>query len=153
SSKAALSYGASMVLLPAFDAKNYARAIPRFKVTALTSVPTMLALVARERDLIGNLDFSSVQRVTMGSAPLTQALVDKVQAIFPKATINNSYGTTEAGPAPFGPHPSGILRPPVACGYPVPGMEAELREGASPDEGVLFMRSPMRMEGYNNLPE
>jgi long-chain acyl-CoA synthetase len=153
SCKAALSGGASIVLLSAFDARTYARAIERFKVTALTSVPTMLALVARERDLIGSLDFSSVQRVTMGSAPLTQALVDKVQALFPKAAINNSYGTTEAGPAPFGPHPTGIPRPAVACGYPVPGLEAELREGPSPDEGVLYMRSPMRMEGYHNLPE
>src|SRR5258708_37590541 len=44
-------------------------------------------------------------------------------------------------------------RPPVAAGYPIPGMEVELREGPSDDEGVLYMRSPMRMEGYNNLPE
>jgi acyl-coenzyme A synthetase/AMP-(fatty) acid ligase len=26
-------------------------------------------------------------------------------------------------------------------------------EGPSPDEGVLYMRSPMLMEGYNNLPD
>jgi acyl-CoA synthetase (AMP-forming)/AMP-acid ligase II len=32
-------------------------------------------------------------------------------------------------------------------------MEVELRDGPSPEEGVLYMRSPMRMEGYNNLPE
>ncbi len=51
--KNALAAHASFVLLPAFDAKVYARAIDRFKVTWLTSVPTMLALVARERDLIG----------------------------------------------------------------------------------------------------
>ena len=44
------------------------------RVTWLTSVPTMLVLVARERELIGGLDFASVERVTMGSAPLTQAL-------------------------------------------------------------------------------
>jgi acyl-CoA synthetase (AMP-forming)/AMP-acid ligase II len=151
--KGALAAGASVVLLPVFDARAYARAIARFGVTWLTSVPTMLALVARERELLGGLDFSSVTNVTMGSAPLTQALVDKVQAIFPGALINNSYGTTEAGPAPFGIHPAGIPRPPVACGYPVPGSAAELREGPSPDEGVLYMKSPMLMEGYNNLPE
>jgi acyl-CoA synthetase (AMP-forming)/AMP-acid ligase II len=150
--KGALAAGSSIVLLPAFDAKLYARAIERFAVTWLTSVPTMLALVARERDLIGGLDFSSVTNVTMGSAPLTQALIDRVQSIFPKALINNSYGTTEAGPAPFGIHPAGIPRPPLACGYPVPGSEAELREGLGPDEGVLYMRSPMMMEGYKNLP-
>jgi acyl-CoA synthetase (AMP-forming)/AMP-acid ligase II len=151
--KIALAGGASIVLLPSFDAKLYARSIARFQVTWLTSVPTMLALVARERELIRQLDLSSVERVTMGSAPLTQALVDKVQALFPKAAINNSYGTTEAGPTPFGPHPQGLPRPAVAAGYPHPGMEVELREGPSPEEGVLYMRSPMRMEGYNNLPE
>lgn len=150
--KGALAAGASIVLLPAFDAKVYAKAIARHRVTWLTSVPTMLALVAKERELIGGLDFSSVTNVTMGSAPLTQGLVDKVQALFPKAAINNSYGTTEAGPAPFGPHPDGLPRPTTACGYPVPGSFAELREGPSPDEGVLYMKSPMLMEGYNNLP-
>ena len=149
----ALAVGANLVLLPSFEAKAYARAIERFRVTWLTSVPTMLALVARERDLLGGLDFSAVERVTMGSAPLTQALVDKVQAIFPRATLANSYGTTEAGPTPFGPHPAGLPRPPLALGFPVPGTEAELREGPSPHKGVLYMRSPMLMEGYNNLPD
>ncbi len=151
--KGALASGGSIVLLPAFEARSYARAIERFRVTWLTSVPTMLALVARERDLLGTLDFSSVTNVTMGSAPLTQALVDKVQALFPAAAINNSYGTTEAGPSPFGPHPDGIPRPATSLGYPLPGALSELREGAGPDEGVLYMKSPMRMEGYNNLPE
>ncbi len=150
--KGALAPGASIVLLPAFDAKVYARAIARFRVTWLTSVPTMLALVAKERELVEGLDFSSVTNVTMGSAPLTQALVDKVQALFPTAVIGNSYGTTEAGPAPFGPHPDGIPRPATALGYPVPGADAELREGPGPDEGVLYMKSPMLMEGYSNLP-
>jgi long-chain acyl-CoA synthetase len=151
--KMALAAGASLVLMPAFDAKTYARAIDRFRATWLTSVPTMLALVARERELLATLDLSSVERVTMGSAPLTQALIDKVQALFPRAVINNSYGTTEAGPVPFGPHPAGLPRPPLATGYPVAGVEIELREGRSSDEGVLYMRSAMGMEGYNNLPQ
>lgn len=150
--KQAVAVGASLVLTPTFDAKTYARAIERFRVTWLTSVPTMLALVARERELLGGLDFSSVERVTMGSAPLTQALIDKVQALFPNAVVNNSYGTTEAGPTPFGPHPDGVPRPALALGYPIPGSQAELREGPSPDEGVLYMKNPMVMEGYNNLP-
>ena len=150
--KAALTAGGSIVLLPAFDARVYAQAIERFRVTWLTSVPTMLALVARESELVGGLNFSSVTNVTMGSAPLTQGLIDKIQALFPTATINNSYGTTEAGPAPFGPHPGGLPRPAIALGYPIPESDCELREGPGPDEGVLYMRNPMLMEGYNNLP-
>jgi long-chain acyl-CoA synthetase len=151
--KLALAAGASLVLMPAFDPTTYARAIDRFRVTWLTSVPTMLALVARERELLASLDLSSIERVTMGSAPLTQALIDKVQALFPKAVINNSYGTTEAGPVPFGPHPAGLPRPALSTGYPVAGVEIELREGPSSDEGVLYMLSAMGMEGYNNLPQ
>lgn len=148
----ALRGGSSIVLLPAFDAIAYARAIERFRVTWLTSVPTMLALVAREGERLGGLDFSSVERVSMGSAPLTQALIYKVQALFPGAVISNGYGTTEAGPCPFGPHPEGLPRPAISCGYPLPGTAVELREGATADEGVLYMRSPMLMEGYNQLP-
>ena len=151
--KGALACGGSIVLLPAFSAQHYARALERFRVTWLTSVPTMLALVAKERALLGGLDFSSVTHVTMGSAPLTQALVDKVQALFPAALINNSYGTTEAGPSPFGPHPDGIPRPATSLGYPLPGALSELREGPNADEGVLYMKSPMRMEGYHKLPQ
>ena len=149
----ALASGASMILMPSFDAEIYTRAIERFRVTWLTSVPTMLALIAREIDLLDELDLSSVERVTMGSAPLTQTLVDKVQAIFPNAVITNNYGSTEAGPCPFGPHPRGIPRPSISLGYPLSGLQAELREGSSSDEGVLYTRSPMLMEGYNNLPQ
>jgi acyl-coenzyme A synthetase/AMP-(fatty) acid ligase len=46
--KLALASGASMVLMPSFNAEIYARVIERFRVTWLTSVPTMLALIARE---------------------------------------------------------------------------------------------------------
>ena len=151
--KMALSSHASLVLMPQFNARAYAEAIARWKVTWLTSVPTMIALMLRETDLMKSLDFSSVKRVTMGSAPLTQALIDKVQAQFPGAPINNSYGTTEAGPVVFGPHPDGRPRPPLAAGYPAPGGEVELREGPSADEGVLYMRNPSVMKGYHNLPE
>lgn len=153
STKGALAAGATTVLLPTFDAAAYARSIDAFGVTSLTSVPTMLALVAQQADALDDLDFSSVTDVTMGSAPLTQALIDKVQALFPGASISNSYGTTEGGPSPFGPHPDGIPRPPLSLGYPAAGLEVELREGGSPDEGVFHIRGPMSMEGYNNLPE
>jgi acyl-CoA synthetase (AMP-forming)/AMP-acid ligase II len=150
--KMALLGRASVVLLPAFDAAAYLEAIARNRVTWITSVPTMMALCAREARTIARLDLSCVERVTMGSAPLTQALIDRVQAIFPRAVLANSYGTTEGGPVVFGPHPEGKPRPPIALGYPVAGGEIDLRDGPSPDEGVLHMRNPSLMEGYANLP-
>ena len=151
--KMALAGNATIILLPTFNARVYAEAIQRFRATWLTSVPTMMALVEREKELLRSLDLSSVEKVSMGSAPLTQALHDKIQALFPRAAINNSYGTTEAGPVVFGPHPEGKPRPATAVGYPVRGGEMELREGPTPDEGVLYMRNPSVMAGYHNLPD
>jgi acyl-CoA synthetase (AMP-forming)/AMP-acid ligase II len=89
----------------------------------------------------------------MGSAPLTKSLVEKVQSLFPGAATSNAYGTTEAGPGVFGPHPDGLPRPETALGYPTAGAQAQLREGPSPDQGVLYMKNPMLMEGYNNRPD
>ena len=60
----------------------------------------------------------------MGSAPITQALIDQVRAAFPKAAISNGYGTTEAGPVVFGPHPDGLPQPELSTGYPHPGSAA-----------------------------
>jgi acyl-CoA synthetase (AMP-forming)/AMP-acid ligase II len=89
----------------------------------------------------------------MGSAPQTLALWDKAREAFPGARIVMGYGTTEHGPSTFGPHPSGIPTPDLALGYPLPGNEIRLADGASSDEGVLEVRCPAVMEGYLNLPE
>ena len=146
---------ASAVLLPQFRASTYIAAIGQYRCTWLTSVPTMIALVAQEADLLARTDLSSVQHVAMGSAPLTQALIDKVKTLFPGAQVTNGYGTTEAGPVAFGPHPDGLPKPDIALGYPLPGIGLRLVHGddLEADEGVLQLRTPALMPGYHNLPE
>jgi acyl-CoA synthetase (AMP-forming)/AMP-acid ligase II len=143
-----------MVLLPQFDARRYVEAIGRFQVTWLTSVPTMLALVVREREALSRTDLSTVRTVRMGSAPITQKLIDDVRRVFPRATVLNAYGTTEAGPVMFGPHPDGRSKPDLALGWPMPGVEVRLIDarGLDADEGVLWIRTPANMAGYLNLP-
>ena len=125
-SKVALAAHAAMVLQPQFDARRYIEAIGRFHVTFLTSVPTMLALVLREADLLGRTDLSSVRAVRMGSAPTTQQLIDAVKKAFPGAAVSYIYGTTEAGPVMFGPHPDGRHQPDMALGWPRPDVEVRL---------------------------
>ena len=85
------------MLLPQFNARHYVEAIGRFKVTSLSSVPTMLALAFREHELLARTDLSSVETVRTGSAPITQSLVDDIKRTFPKAPIIIGYGTTESG--------------------------------------------------------
>jgi long-chain acyl-CoA synthetase len=154
-SKFVFAAHASMVLMPQFDARRYVEAIGRFRVTWLTSVPTMLAMVVRERTTLAKTDLSSVKFVRMGSAPVTRKLLDEVRQAFPHAKVTNSYGTTEAGPVVFGPHHDGRPAPDLAPGWPLKDVEVRLvdGDGRDADEGVLWMRTPANMTGYLNLRE
>ncbi len=159
--KMALCLGGSVVLLRRFDAEEYLRAIDRHRVTAMTGVPTMFALMFARKDLLDGLDRSSVRRLSIGSAPMTQALFDQARALFPHAVITNGYGTTEVV-AVFGGHPDGAPRPDIAVGHPLEAVETKLVDPATgrdarhnPEtgrlQGELWVRSPGMMMGYHNL--
>lgn len=139
--------------LPRFEASAYLRAVAGYRCTILSGIPTMFALAVREKELIAQLDLSSVHTVLLGSAPLTDALLGQIQRLFPHAVVSNGFGTTEAGPATFGPHPDGLPAPALSLGYPSPGTQARLVDGPTPDEGVLALRTPALMRGYLNLPQ
>ena len=148
-----LSNGMAFVSMPRFDARAYLETVARYRCTVLSGIPTMFALMARERNLIARLDLTSVTKVTIGSAPLTEALHARVREMFPAAVVRNGYGTTEAGPIVFGPHPDGLAIPDVALGVPFPDLEVKLVGGSGPDDGVLHILTPALMEGYLNLPQ
>jgi long-chain acyl-CoA synthetase len=150
-----LSQGDTVVLLPQFTTKGYIEAAARHRVAFLTAVPTMIAMMLREREMLARTDLSAVEAVRMGSAPITQALIDQVRAVFPKAAISNGYGTTEAGPVVFGPHPKGIAQPELSTGYPHPDVQLRLvRDGREvEDEGELEMKCGALMTHYHKLPE
>jgi acyl-CoA synthetase (AMP-forming)/AMP-acid ligase II len=146
---------ATVVLLPQFNARAYLEAIAHYRCTWLTGVPPMLAMMVREKDLIERADLSSVQYVRMGSAPVSQSLLDQLHACLPQAAITNVYGTTEAGPVVFGPHPQGLLQPGLSVGSPHPAVQLRLVDasGREANEGELKMQCPALMSGYHKLPE
>ena len=149
------SHGDTIVLLPHFTTRGYVEAAARHRVAQLTSVPTMMAMLLREPELLSANDLSAVEGVRMGSAPITQALIDQVRSVFPKAQITNGYGTTEAGPVVFAPHPKGVRQPELSTGYPHPEVQLRLaRDGREDeDEGVLEMKCGGLMTHYHKLPE
>jgi acyl-CoA synthetase (AMP-forming)/AMP-acid ligase II len=149
------SHGDTVVLLPQFTARTYIEAAAKHRVAFLTSVPTMIAMMLREREMLAKSDLSAVEAVRMGSAPITQSLIDQVREVFPKAQIGNGYGTTEAGPVVFGPHPDGIPQPDLSTGYPHPAVQLRLvRDGKEVrDEGALEMKCGALMTHYHKLPE
>jgi len=91
----------------------------------------------------------------MGSAPVTQSLMQALHAALPRAAVTNAYGTTEAGPVVFGPHPNGLPQPELSVGYPHAAVKLRLVDGndRTADQGVLEMKCPAVMLGYHNRPD
>ncbi|MFT3820940.1 MAG: class I adenylate-forming enzyme family protein [Rubrivivax sp.] len=155
SCQAALGSGGTVVLLPGFDPARFIEAIARHRVTMVTAVPTMIAMIARERAALDGADLGSVRIVRVSSAPSTPELIAQAMRIFPRAKVVNGYGTTEGGPVFFAPHPQGLPQPAMSVGCAHPEVRLRLvRDGeAVQDQGVLQIRSPALMLGYRNLPE
>ena len=154
-SQLSLASGGTLVLLPGFSARAYIEAAATWRVTALTGVPPMIAMLLREPDLLAHADLSAVQSIRLGSAPVTEALIARTRAAFPSVAISLAYGTTEAGPVVFAPNPDGRPTPDTGLGVAHPEVALRLvRDGvAAADEGVLEMRCPALMNGYHKLPE
>jgi long-chain acyl-CoA synthetase len=146
---------ATIVLLPQFTAPAYIEAIARHRCTFLTAVPPMIAMMLREHALMARTDLSSVQFVRMGSAPVSQSLMQALHRALPQAKVTNAYGTTEAGPVVFGPHPRGFPQPETSVGYPHPKVAVRLVDGGNraATQGELEMKCPAMMLGYHKRPD
>lgn len=152
--KSALSPGGAVLLLARFDPAQYIRAIERYRLTMLTGVPTMYALLLQQEQLLADTELSSVRTMSMGSAPASDVLLDKLAETFPQAAINLNYGITEGGPILLSwKHPDGLARPRTTVGYPLDGVEIRLVGGSDESQGVLHTRNPGVMQGYHNLPD
>jgi acyl-CoA synthetase (AMP-forming)/AMP-acid ligase II len=146
---------ATNVLLPQFTARAYIEAIERYRCTWLTAVPPMIAMMLREHELLARTDLSSVEFIRMGSAPVSQSLMQAIHRALPQAVVTNAYGTTEAGPVVFGPHPQKLPQPEMSVGYPHPRVQLRLVDGSNQnaEQGVLEMKCPAVMLGYHNRPD
>jgi len=151
----ACAANATIALLPQFTAAAYIEAIGRHRCTWLTAVPPMIAMMLREKKLIEHTDLSSVEFIRMGSAPVSQALMEAIRRALPHVSVTNAYGTTEAGPVVFGAHPAGLPQPDMSVGYPHPKVQLRLVDGAdrNANQGMLEMKCPALMNGYHNRPD
>ena len=146
---------ATVILLPQFTTQLYLEAIEKYDCTWLTAVPPMIAMMLNDKERFAATDLSSVEYLRMGSAPVSQSLMDAIHHALPKAAVTNAYGTTEGGPVVFGPHPKHLPQPDMSVGYPHPKVQVRLtsEDGKPSNIGVLEMKSPAIMNGYHNRPD
>jgi acyl-coenzyme A synthetase/AMP-(fatty) acid ligase len=133
----------TVVLLPKFDPIKCIQAIEAYQINILFCIPTMLSMMIQQ-EYIKTADLSSVQQIRSASSHLSNSLVTLIKQYFPKATIRNSYGLTEVGPALFGPHPTGIPIPSTSVGYPIQGIEYRIVNE------ILEIKSPSMMKSYKD---
>ncbi|MEM1021642.1 MAG: class I adenylate-forming enzyme family protein [Pseudomonadota bacterium] len=146
-----LFFGGTCIMMPTFSTETFLDTVAQHQVSEITGVPTMMALAIRAIDEGYRADLSSVSVVALGSAPLSESLLCDIQRVFPNASIDNGYGTTEGGLVSFGPAPEGLTKPPLSIGYPTKDVDFYLEGGG--DEGVLWIKTPMTSSGYLGLPQ
>lgn len=150
----ALRYSGTVIVMREFDTDGFLSAIEEFQVTQITGVPTMMALAMRRLKTSSKPNFSSVEKITLGSAPLSKMLYTEIQTVFPGVEISNGYGTTETGFVAFGSHPDPTqTTPPSSIGYPRSEVDVRLVGPEAPERGVLEIKTGMMTKGYINNPD
>jgi long-chain acyl-CoA synthetase len=116
-----LFVGATVVLMPKFDARECLRLITAERVTTSSMVPAhfirILEVPDEER---ARHDLSSVRRVLHAAAPCPPEVKRRIMRVFPPNTVWEFYGATE-GPGTII-SPEEWLERPGSVGRPWPGM-------------------------------
>ena len=148
--------GGEVVLLPRFKAREVVKTIDKYKPTFFLGVPTMFVAFSNLPD-IGDYDFSSLNGIFVGAAPLTQAIKDTFEAKTGGKMIEG-YGLTEAVSANMANPYKGVHKL-GSIGIPMSDMDAKIvgiddgKDLPSGELGEIVLKGPSLMLGYYNMPE
>jgi long-chain acyl-CoA synthetase len=151
----AVSAGASLVLIPRFDAGRALTAIADDRVTVFEGVPTMYSALLHHPDR-EQFDVSALRLCVSGGAALPVEVLRSFEEAF-GCVILEGYGLSETSPVASFNHP-GRERKPGSIGTPIEGVEMKLvdlhRGDSEPGEpGEIAIRGHNVMKGYWNRPE
>jgi long-chain acyl-CoA synthetase len=144
-----LLIGASVILMPRFDAAAALRCIAEHRVTTTFMVPThfsrILQLDARERQ---RWELSSLRLVLHSAAACPVHVKRQIMAVFPAGVVTEFYGASESGFTKIS--ADEWLRKPGSVGRPWPGhavriLDEQGNDCAPGEIGLIYVNSP-RME-------
>jgi acyl-CoA synthetase (AMP-forming)/AMP-acid ligase II len=145
------------VFQPKFDAGRWIDIVGDLQPQFVFLVPAMAQLLVTHEHF-ATADLSSIQICAVGSSPLAPSTLRALQERMPEASVSNSYGMTEAGPA-FCSMPKGeALKRIGSVGQPMPPLEVRIlddegRDVPAGEIGEAVLRMDGRQREYYRNPE
>jgi long-chain acyl-CoA synthetase len=151
---APIQLGATIVYMARFSPVGALHAIREHHVSLMFGVPSMYAAIVRLKDAKPE-DFKSIYAMISGGEPLPQSLREVFKQRYDVA-LYEGYGLTETSPVVTLNIPED--NKPGSVGRPVPGAHIAIVDdnGAALPQGQIgeiWLKGPMIMKGYNNLPK
>jgi long-chain acyl-CoA synthetase len=152
-----MKLGMELLYLPRFDVDRWFDIVEQRRPGATFLVPAMAELlIASPR--FDEADLSSITICPLGSAPVTPATLQRLQAKLPNAMVSNSWGMTEAGPAFCFMPPEEQAKRIGSVGKPMAPTEFRIVDEAGSELpareiGELIISNPGREREYFNDPE
>ncbi len=153
-----LSIGASVRLMPKFEAQKALFFIEKYNISVLIAVPTMYQLMIYYLEKENtDFKFNNLRLCHSGAAPLSESLFNSIQKLF-KVPIQEGYGLTETCSMAFSNPLNGVQKP-LSVGRPVKNVLVTLIDDqqtiiTKPQEiGEICIKSPIISKGYFNDPE
>jgi long-chain acyl-CoA synthetase len=152
---AAIMTGASLTVLPRFDAAKALGILADQRVTIFAGVPTMFSALLHVPDR-SDYDVSALRLCISGGAAMPVEVLRQFEDAF-DCIVLEGYGLSETSPVASFNHP-GRERKPGSIGTPIRGVEmrvvdasgAEVPQG---EVGEIAIRGHNIMKGYLNKPE
>jgi long-chain acyl-CoA synthetase len=150
-------YGASLVLLPRFEAKDALDALEKYRCTIFAGVPTMYVALLQEE--LGDRDLTALRACVSGGASIPAEVIREFEENVPGAVILEGYGLSEtASTTTF--NISAEQRKVLSVGKPIWGVEVTVVDPEGnplpPGEdnvGEIVVRGHNVMKGYYKRPD
>jgi long-chain acyl-CoA synthetase len=151
---APIQLGATVVYLARFNPLAALEAIRTHAISLMFGVPSMYAAIAHLKNTAID-DFKSIYAIISGGEPLSPALRELFMQRF-GVRIYEGFGLTETSPVIALNVPQSFREGSV--GKLVPGAEARIVDDhrkplPAGETGDIWLRGPMVMKGYYNLPD
>ena len=153
----AMVTGASIAMVPRFEAGQVLDTIAKYKTTGFPGVPTMFQALL-DHPKLAKTDVSSIKVCISGGAPMPAPVHDKFEEVTGVRVVEG-YGLTESSGV-VSANPYDGVRKKGTIGQVVMGTEVIFLDKEDPDKlapegepGELAVHGPQIMRGYWNRPD